>query len=451
VQEGNGCGILYCATREQAEIVAGYLTANGVETTPYHAGLTPERKRSLQRAFIGGQARLIAATNALGMGIDKPDVRLVVHVDVPGSITAYYQEVGRAGRDGDPARGVLFFDEGDRAVQEYFIQSAQPTPSDFTRIMDSIQSADPAPGLMTIKARSGLHPTRVSVVLAELIEQGFVIKELEKRKQVYRLTGHGGAPDLTRYHRQLEVRTRELESMFSYARDRDGCAMSTLRSALGDKQVERCGRCDRCVPTPESLDGIGAPRVPAVDWLRSRPVVVPEVRRPAMAKGLAIYDGTLRTIEFVDFMKGRLQPEVTDELQRAIAKQIDGLHGEQSFAAVAAVPSQSWHQRASIAQSIAAMLGVPFVDVLDYASQPPARQGELRNNDQRRENIKNRMCATAVELPPGDLLLIDDYVGSGATLKEAGRVLRSELDFKGSIVPFVIARIRWKLGKSGMI
>ncbi|MCZ6794587.1 MAG: RecQ family ATP-dependent DNA helicase, partial [Planctomycetota bacterium] len=125
-----GCGILYCATREQTEIVAAYLSASGHDVVAYHAGLVPDQKRELQLAFTRGKQQVIAATNALGMGIDKPDIRFIVHVDVPGSITAYYQEVGRAGRDGQAALGILLFDERDREVQEYFIRSAQPDLAD---------------------------------------------------------------------------------------------------------------------------------------------------------------------------------------------------------------------------------------------------------------------------------------------------------------------------------
>lgn len=452
--EKGGCGILYCATRDQTEIVAGYLSANGVAVTAYHAGLTPERKRALQRAFVSGETRWIAATNALGMGIDKPDVRAVVHVDIPGSITAYYQEVGRAGRDGEPADGILFFDEGDREVQEYFIQSAQPTPADFQRITESIRTADEPLGLMAIRSRCGLHPTRVTVVLAELIDQEFVRKELRNRRQVYLLTDKQGEPELTRYRRQLEVRTGELESMFSYARDRSQCAMATLRAALGDTEVAACGQCDRCCPDDGTEEAAGVVSISAVNWLENRPVIVPETRRPVMAAGRALLDGTLRTITFVDFMRARTSHEpLSQRLRESLQLHLKELRRERFFSAVVAVPSRSWQQRNPVAEWIAEELGIPFHDVLVYATPPPARQGELLNNDQRRDNIQGRMACNAAGRIDEDssVLLLDDYMGSGTTLKEAGRALRSELGKGGAIVPLVIARVRWKLGTAGMV
>ena len=115
--------IVYCFSRKDTEELANRLTSAGHPAVAYHAGLDPNTRRMTQERFIDGDVPIVAATIAFGMGIDKPDIRLVVHHALPKSIEAYYQETGRAGRDGLPSECVLFFNEGDRAKQEYFIRS----------------------------------------------------------------------------------------------------------------------------------------------------------------------------------------------------------------------------------------------------------------------------------------------------------------------------------------
>ena len=121
--EGASGAVVYCATRSATEKVAAFLKGQGLAADFFHAGLPPDRKRDVQEAFRTGQLRVIAATNAFGMGIDKPDIRLVVHGDIPGSLENYLQEAGRAGRDRDPASCVLLFSPED--VERQFSLSAR--------------------------------------------------------------------------------------------------------------------------------------------------------------------------------------------------------------------------------------------------------------------------------------------------------------------------------------
>ena len=118
-----GGAIVYCATRRQTEEIAEFLQEKDVSADYFHAGLSPETRKSVQQRFIGGELRVIAATNAFGMGIDKPDVRLVVHADIPGSLENYLQEAGRAGRDREAARCVLLYTQDD--VERQFGMSAR--------------------------------------------------------------------------------------------------------------------------------------------------------------------------------------------------------------------------------------------------------------------------------------------------------------------------------------
>jgi ATP-dependent DNA helicase RecQ len=137
-----GGAIVYCATRRNTEELADFLRAKGVAAEHFHAGLPPETKKDVQSRFINGELRVIAATNAFGMGIDKPDVRLVIHSDIPGSLENYLQEAGRAGRDRAPARCVLLYTREDVERQFGMSASSRLAPREINAILRALRRID---------------------------------------------------------------------------------------------------------------------------------------------------------------------------------------------------------------------------------------------------------------------------------------------------------------------
>ena len=137
-----GGAIVYCATRRQTEQMAGYLQTKGMSAGHFHAGLLPETKKDVQQSFIGVSLRAIAATNAFGMGIDKPDVRLVVHADIPGSLENYLQEAGRAGRDQQAARCVLLYTEDDVERQFGMTARSRLTREEIQGVLKALRNID---------------------------------------------------------------------------------------------------------------------------------------------------------------------------------------------------------------------------------------------------------------------------------------------------------------------
>jgi ATP-dependent DNA helicase RecQ len=137
-QRQGGSGIIYTSTRKAVEQVAGRLQGAGLNVIGYHAGMDEAARTKAQDDFMSGRAQMIVATNAFGMGIDKPDIRFVVHHHLPGSIEAYYQEIGRAGRDGLPATCVLLFNYADKRTQDYFIEGSYPPPETVARVYQAL-------------------------------------------------------------------------------------------------------------------------------------------------------------------------------------------------------------------------------------------------------------------------------------------------------------------------
>jgi ATP-dependent DNA helicase RecQ len=136
--EPGGSGIIYASTRKAVEQVSGRLREAGLSVVGYHAGMEDADRARAQDDFMSGARQMIVATNAFGMGIDKPDIRFVIHYQMPGSIEAYYQEIGRAGRDGLPSTCVLLFNYADKRTQDYFIEGSYPPPEVIAKVYEAL-------------------------------------------------------------------------------------------------------------------------------------------------------------------------------------------------------------------------------------------------------------------------------------------------------------------------
>lgn len=453
----DGCGLIYCATRENTELVADYLKSRGLAVTAYHAGFETEEKRKLQHEFIADKYKALAATNALGMGIDKGNLRFIIHFDIPGSITAYYQEVGRCGRDGLKAEGIMLYDRADRQIQEYFIDSALPKSEDFDKVLEAVRDSLQPPNLSAIKRITGLHPTRVTIVVAELLEQGFLAKYSQSGAQLYKiLPNTGKSLDLSRYENQYAVKSRELKNILRYAEEKQQCRMTLLRNALGDANVGRCCHCDLCLGiNPKST--FSHEKVEAINrWLSKRPIPIAPNLTHRMSAGCSVLDSKMRSPLFVHFMKQRAVASpnllgIEPDLIVLLKEHLENLASNRQIGGLVLIPSRTWNARDSVAEMLAKHLGIPVLDsLLSWNEIPPKRQGELFNNDQRHENVHLRMKLNhAVAIPKGVLIIFDDYIGSGNTMKEAARTLRSTKTIGNEIIPFTIAAVKWHLGKPG--
>ncbi|NUT71109.1 ATP-dependent DNA helicase RecQ [Pseudarthrobacter sp. C4D7] len=262
----DGHGLLYAATRKDTEKYAAKLVGGGLRAEAYHAGRSAKERERIHELFLDDGLDVVVATTAFGMGIDKPNVRFVVHADIPESLDSYYQEIGRSGRDGQPASAVLHYRSEDLGLRKFF-GTHSPDPDALLDVLKVLKAAHAPTPRSSLAELTGFKARRVTSLVNQLAEIGAVVVG----KRGVRLASKAKLPSLVDDAVELaEARQRvdhsRLTMMRAYA-ETDGCRRQFLLGYFGEDLPEPCGNCDVCAAAAaharaKKSDG-GAPGAPA--------------------------------------------------------------------------------------------------------------------------------------------------------------------------------------------
>jgi ATP-dependent DNA helicase RecQ len=250
-----GPGIIYTATTRAAAETAKWLQEWGISAAHYHGRLARAERQRVQDAFMSGDLRVIAATNAFGLGVDKPDVRFVIHRDIPSSIEAYFQEAGRAGRDGGPARCALIYRPGDVGRAAALAGSGRLSAGDLAPVLQALRERGRL-SVAALERATGMGKHTVLRVVSLLKDVQVVA---ERRGRLHLLQDDIGPDEvsLDREERHRRYERSRVEMVRAYA-ELDSCRRRYILNYFGEEYPdERCDRCDNdAAPRPVSTDHV---------------------------------------------------------------------------------------------------------------------------------------------------------------------------------------------------
>ncbi|SDK69694.1 RecQ family ATP-dependent DNA helicase [Pseudomonas indica] len=444
-----GHGIIYTLTIRDANQLADWLKAKGFAVEAY-TGKTGDRREELEQALQENQVKALVATTALGMGYDKPDLAFVIHFQMPGSVVAYYQQVGRAGRALRSAYGVLLSGDEEEGITDWFIRSAFPTRQEVDDVLGALNEAPEGLSIPELMTCVNMSKGRIEKTITALSLESPA--PIAKQNTKWQLTAAElGEGFWARADRLTKLRRAELQQMQEYVARPFGQHMGFLIDALDG---------DSSTVSPPSLPALSE----AVDELLIREAeeflcrtsLPIEPRKKWPAGGMPQYGiHTASTIPYQaqpgkalcvwgDAGWGGLVRQgkyhdghFSDDLVAACVKMIQEWNPQPSPTWVTCVPSLRHPELVpNFAQRLAAALGLPFHMVIAKTDARP-EQKTMANSTQQARNIDGSLALNGQPIPPGPVLLVDDMVDSRWTLTVSAWLLRKS--GSGAVWPMALS------------
>jgi ATP-dependent DNA helicase RecQ len=433
-----GNGIIYTGTRINTKIYSNWFEYLGISSIHYNAGLDGELRRDIEEGLLNNRWKCVVSTNALGMGIDKPDIRFIIHTQIPASPIHYYQEIGRAGRDGKPTYAILFYNAKDVDLPKAFIEGARPSVEEYKKVMDALKQ-EPL-GERHLIRKTNLKQTQVRVIKSDLMDQKIIREVKYGRDKKYEYQFDAPELDTKSFEALRNAKMQDLGKMIEYA-ETDKCRMKFLCDYLGDSLNSNCGKCDNDLNKQIIVNFTR-------DW-RTRiesfrgddfPVLEVETTRTNLVNGVAAsYYGFSNVGATIHRCKYENGGDFPDFLLKLTLKVFRKKWGNEKFDLIVYVPpTESGNLVKNFAEKISTILNFPISHNLkkQRATEP---QKVFQNSLLKKENISEAFEYTRPDEVDGkSILLIDDIYDSGATIKELGKVFTNLGAVK--IAPLVIAK-----------
>ncbi len=441
-----GTGLIYTGTRVNTEVYAKWLVYNGINAINYNAGHDADTRKDVENGLMQNRYKCVVSTNALGMGIDKPDIRFIIHTQIPASPIHYYQEIGRAGRDGKPTTIILFYNEQkdengieeDYELPKAFIDGARPSKEKYLKAIEALKQ-EPLGEKGLMKA-TNLKQTQIRVIKADLIDQGIAKEVVNGKSKV--LEYQFGARELdTQSFEDLRIaKLKDLDAMVGYVNTTKP-RMQYLCEFLDDDNNVNYSNCDNTNLNKLTVTVTGFWRDKLSDFRESYfPVLDVESRNSNIVNGVAAsYYGVSNVGNALHRSKYENGGDFPDFLLRLTLKAFHKTFDNARFDWVLYVPpTHSGDLVKNFAAKFASAIKVPISHKLVKVRQT-SEQKVYQNGWLKQDNVKDAFSYLSPEEVNGKrILLLDDIFDSGATMKEIGKLLTTM--GAETIVPIAIAK-----------
>ncbi|KAA1036921.1 RecQ family ATP-dependent DNA helicase [Macrococcus equipercicus] len=443
-------GIIYCLTKKECESVAEFLVQHGISAAAYYSGVQGESGEDISEeilsAFHSGETRVIVSTVKLGMGYDKSDIGFVIHFQLPQNLIAYYQQIGRAGRDGSPSLALLLHGDEDEEIIKSFIEGANKDPELLSQILNLLHDNDKGMKRNEILQHFNLNVTKLSSVLKYLYVHNYIYMD----KTTYHLNRnqHFDAVRNAEVQQQLnETRLAELARLKDFI-EYDGCYMKFIADELDAPDAkETCGICVHCRGRQFIVMADDNPYlVAARDYKNQLHGVIKPRKRWSNNKKIdhPYEEGWSYTVDAYSPIGRRLMLErdngqFSDKTMITISQFLSEHIAEHGIDAIAAVPShRKPHLVSELAQFIANEYHIAYIEALQAALGSPQR--EMHNAMMQEQNAREKVKTADIAAVSGkNVLLIDDFIDSRWTMTVAASLLLE--NGANEIYPFALLNI----------